>query len=251
MKDSTSPPKGGSTDHPAPEELLSYRDGTLPSEPADRLREHFLICSECTRAYLDLLGFRPQADDDLAPAWRAMQARLAALEEGTPETGEPWWEGSPLSSAPRLALATTVLVALLGAAAFYASHLFVKLRTAERQLAEYERPQTNLATAYLLPEGSVRSDGSSSSVALPAGARFLYLRLILLEPSEYDRLALDIFDGQGRLIDRLSGLSVGENGHVLLALPAGLLPEGEYRLKLSGDSGEQRAVAEYKLRFQR
>lgn len=43
--------------HPSTEVLRAYQRGELARESADRLRDHFVLCPQCTQTLLDLAAF--------------------------------------------------------------------------------------------------------------------------------------------------------------------------------------------------
>jgi hypothetical protein len=66
---------------------------------------------------------------------------------------------------------------------------------------------------------------------------------------------LEILDPGDRVLHTVDGLAVSELGAVRAALPAGLLPAGEYRLRLSPEIDDEDLPAddqrdEYRLRVE-
>jgi hypothetical protein len=72
-------------DHPSLETLLAYQEGSLPADPAEALREHLVLCEECSARLLDLDEFlaaeppegdEPVPDSQVAAAWERLRPRL-------------------------------------------------------------------------------------------------------------------------------------------------------------------------------
>jgi len=75
---------------PTTEQLIAYRDGRLPEEEAERIRDRLAVDPEWAAVYLDLKRFpdldRPAAggdsDADVDDAWRTLSSQLDRTETG-------------------------------------------------------------------------------------------------------------------------------------------------------------------------
>jgi anti-sigma factor RsiW len=70
---------------PTAEQLIAYRDGQLPEEEAERIRDRLAVDPEWAAVYLDLKRFpdldRP-SDADVDAAWRTLSPRLERTATG-------------------------------------------------------------------------------------------------------------------------------------------------------------------------
>jgi hypothetical protein len=106
--------------------------------------------------------------------------------------------------------------------------------------------------AFALTPGQVRDLGEMKKVAIPAGANWVQLQLDL-GTDDYKRYQAVLQKAEGEEIWSQSTPKLqikGENEVVVLTLPAGLLPHGDYILKLSGitASGNLEDVGKYYFR---
>lgn len=114
------------------------------------------------------------------------------------------------------------------------------------QLARFERPQLNAVVVDLFPETLiVRSDREKvNTLRIPADAS---VTLILTSQSA-DRFAaydVSIVDAQQRAVWTGRGLKRGPAGDYTIALPAGFLQAGRYRIEVFGAGGDRRLVDRY------
>lgn len=106
--------------------------------------------------------------------------------------------------------------------------------------------QTKTPFVLLDAARDVRSGGNQLS--LPANAASAKL-LIEVEPgSRFDSFQLQLFDANKRPVTSFNGIKANSQGLLIVNLPATLLPNGKFLVKLYGaKGGERELVAEYDL----
>ena len=84
--------------HLAPEKLVDYHFGKLPSDEAARTQDHLAMCRECASLLLDLAAFCvPEGDVASQPAptegeaaWAALQAQLQTAPQAARPLQSSW-----------------------------------------------------------------------------------------------------------------------------------------------------------------
>jgi hypothetical protein len=226
--------------HPAPEDLLAYRDGELPGSEQARVEDHVVACPHCLELLLDLgrlsdpgFGGEPNfTAAGKAADWQAVQARLAA--ETAPRRRPARFLASPR---PAYALAATLLVAVVG----------LSLRTWQLQqsVEDLSRPQLNAPVVDLFPASPLRGEeGEGAVVELAPASRFFTLILSPKGSPDYPGYRLEILDSGGRAVWSADGLEKDRHGSFTLILARGFLDPGEYRLRLYGLGGDTAILIE-------
>jgi Putative zinc-finger len=200
-------------EHPAPEELQDLAAGDLSDPERQRIEEHLALCRECTRAALELAeSLEPErrgtliTDDELEVQWERFRAKVA------PPSRRWGWGG--------LALAAVLLVAVGGAVVW--------------GLFEASRPRTDVFVADLYSE-PVR--GEEKPTQIPSWARRISLRLNLDAPVPATRYRVEIVAEGDRRIWGPREVPL-QMDSVVVDVPARLLPEGRYEIRLSGPRGQ-------------
>ena len=224
-----------SSSHPTAEELMSYDEGRLSAEEAERVQGHLVACDGCRALLLDLAnleGLAPapgsagSSDAEATAAFAALRSRLSA--EPPQARGVPWSPFS-LSHPFPLALAASLLACIgLGALAVSAYH----------QAARPARPQLNDTIVDLFQDPLRSSDPRAAtltpprSVVLPPGASQLTLILHLAGAGPEEELGVQIETRDGKVVWKGHGLAVTPERTSTLSLDRRFLPAGEYRIVL-------------------
>lgn len=230
-------------EHPPGEELCAYGEGTLDGARRARLQEHLTTCAECADLVADQAVFPalPGGDDEpgefeIAAAWRDFRNRLAA--EGVAPAARtaagrrsPFWQ----RAAAAWAVAATLLVACLVLGGW-------NLQLGER-IATLTAPQPNVPLADLMPADQ-RSDQEQEVVQVDPRGEFYVLIAYPSSPAGYrhddgfSHYRWHIVDADGRDLLSGGGLERQSLGEVTLRLHRDSLPPGEYRLSLTGVTGD-------------
>ena len=224
-------------EHPAPEELVAYRDGTLDPGPEKELQAHLLRCAECADLLLDLAALertggrtRPASEHEVEASWRGLRRCLFPGRRRT-----VWrysvWRYSGWAAAACLALV--------------AGALTLELREARRaSLGFYSLDLPRV----IAEERGKRSPGADLPVLeLAAGEPGLVL-LLLRDDARYASFRAELTTLEGRSLLVREGLSAAEN-LLLIQVPPRLLPAGVVRVAVSGErQGRHEPVEEYALR---
>jgi hypothetical protein len=195
----------------------------------------------------------------LANAWLASQHQGRGQRAASTLPVAPTAQPSNSSSAPPVApsssptpSATTAaehqdLMARLEAEQVERSKAEARSQTLEQQL----RARGPRIATFALAAGLLRGEGSLPRVSVPSGAVVVGLRLEL-PGNDYPRYRAALLDANGEEIWAASGLRAegGVASAVVCLLPTGLLPRGDYQVKLSGlgDGAEPEAVGTYAFR---
>ncbi len=228
-------------DHPALDTLVDYLTDVLEPEADERVLDHLAACRECVTVVLDLEPLvtpdevpEGVADLELEAAWRDLQARIQApnrLEDSGP--------GSRPFRAPRwtAALAASLVLAVVGLSAWVSllQRSSVDLR---QQVAELSRPQVNVPVFYVdeLTRGSKQG---VIEVEVPPEASYFVLIFASAEFGDYDTYEIEFFNADGEEELRTTGLKVSDSGGLRLGLSRGVLPGGEYLIRLHARDGEE------------
>ncbi len=239
---------GVSGPHPGVEEWIAYHGRTLATGEEERLRSHLVTCPECVTLLLDVEAFeRPHGEDpdqvselERVAAWRSFQGALRRQEiREESSAGKP--PATPWSQ--RMAIAASLLVAILGLSAWMAGQ---RANSGLRaRLDALSAPQANAVIVDLYQEPTRRSGGETAT-EVPLGSPAT-LVLYLSEPQEYADYEVDILDEREETVWSSRGLELDPDFlTVTLALPGGSLPGGEYRIRLYGvGAGEKVLLGDY------
>ena len=234
--------------HPAVEQLVAYRAGTLPSDQEERLRDHLVLCRECAGMLLDLASFpdlEPPAgvpalsDEEVAAALLRIQPRLEraahqpALAQVVPLRREP---------TPRPSRFVYVLAAAL---AFMTVGLIWRVISLNGTVRNLSAPRFDVALVDLVPSTEVsRAGGAEESTVPRGGDRFVLLLNLREEPSQ-SSFEADLLDSKGTLLWR-GRAAGGSKTSFTLDMPRRLTPPGRYRIDLYGIDGSRRTkLADY------
>ena len=221
--------------------LVAYSGGELDDEADRRVRDHLTGCRRCGERLLELIPLmRPDpapadgvADLEIEAAWR----RLRVPDGGVRAARSGWL---PRALAAALALAAVIL----GLWALRLRHANTDLR---RQVAGLSAPVANMPHLYL--DGVTRGEEPAPGLfEVPASAGYFGVFIAVSDPLPADRYEVRFVDAAGREVLTVGGLVVSESGSLRLGLPRGLLPAGNYRVRLRGlTGGVWRPVTEYRL----
>lgn len=231
--------------HPAPEELLAYRDGELPASEQQRVEGHLVACPHCLELFLDLgrlsdpgfVGEHGITAAKKAADWQAVQARLAP-----PRRRPARFLASP---GPAWALAAALLIAVVG--------LSLRTRQLQQSVEDLSRPQLNAPVVDLFSASPLRGgEGEAAVVELAPASRFFTLILSPKGSPDHAGYRLEILDSGGKTVWSADGLKKDRHGSFTLILARGFLDPGEYRLRLyglggSGDRGK--LIEELRMRI--
>jgi hypothetical protein len=231
------PTRTSRTEHPAPHELLAYHEKSLTEDAKERIRDHLVVCEECSRVILDFAAFpriEPRDErnrmsaDDLEDQWQDLEQALAARR--------PVWQRHQ------------VLLPL--AAMFFAAAIGLGLWTADLQerIESLEGPSGAVFVAAELRPGGDDTRGEGETIEVPPWARQVLILLNVIVDADYDRYGVDVFaSGRGRI---LTGVPVqkGPEGGFAISLPRSDLAAGEGRIELFGvRDGRRVLLADYRF----
>jgi hypothetical protein len=211
------------SDHPMPDELVDYQAGDVTAEERERIQEHLALCSACAQAVLDV-GPLPEvrlSDRMVAAAWARFGGRRRSA-------AWPW------------SMAAAMFLVVLG--------LTFEMGRLRREAGVLAGPRAGVQIVDLLPadEDVQRSAGGGDAVEAPAWVEHLVLILNLTHEPVLPVYSFRITAADGQEIWRGADLRPGADGALTLEVPRRLLPDGEYRIGLSGSGA---LVAEYALRL--
>jgi len=242
----------------------------LPAEERRAFEEHYFACDECFE--------QVQATAQFIAAVRDA-ARRGVLAENA-AAAEPWWKAWLKPALIFAAAAAAVLAVALG-------YVFFRQNTAPREeVARENRPApkqtengkptptpvdvainhpprtpepTNPAQAkapIVLPavllDSARDARSGGSQLNLPAGAASAKL-LVEVEPgTRFDSFQLQLFDAEKHPVTGFNGIKANSQGVLAVTVPAALLPNGKFLVKLYGAKGSERTpVGEYDLTVRR
>lgn len=226
--------------HPEPEVLAAYHTGELAEPEERRLQDHLVGCPECAALLLDLDGLSDPGfgAGALAPAdqqalWRSLQAEIRK-EEPPPAPVVPLRRRI---ASPRWlqALAAALLVATIG--------LSVWVAALHRRVDELSQPQA--VSVLDLDAGTSRGVGRGLPT-VPRGVRSC--TLILSPPGQRSTRYRVVIERAGGQKVWSGWLAPNAFGSLSLGVSRYSVGPGEYRVRLSGESGSP--IAEYPLRVE-
>jgi hypothetical protein len=112
------------------------------------------------------------------------------------------------------------------------------------------QPPTQVYSFLLLPVGPVREGGDVNKIDLPANAGVANLQLPLIEDTTHLSYQATLSTQDGRSLQTWTGLkpTTAESGKIVsIRVPAALLRQGKYQVKLSGvtAAGDVREISTY------
>lgn len=220
-------------EHPAPEQLVAYRQGTLESDAEQEIRQHLVACSECGDLLLDLAaledGVSPEpgrTELETRKAWTRQRRRLRLIR-GRAVVG--WW------------VAAAMLVLSVG--------LWSRSQRLEQQL----RSLYSGELPRVLVDGKAERSLRQPLPELVLAEGNLGLVLLLLPPrTESSFLAAELTNDSADWSLRRENLLATEN-LLVIPLDRGQVPEGEMRVEVFAEVPEgRRRVEEFEffVRFQ-
>lgn len=222
--------------HPSAGLLVDYAFAR-PEVPRDVVESHLAGCGACAAELALVRDSRGQLNGE-RPPWRP--------DAGAPP---PWW---------RAAAAAAAVFGLIGVGGGLWSwreldrrqeELAASRRAVENRMAELETEIQELGAARLgvaihdlWPEGDALRSAADKPPSLPATLgppATLILNSRLPPGSELDRL--EIRDGGGRVLQSLSGVTIGPTGSITMSLALARLPRGRLRILLFDGAGDEPA----------
>lgn len=222
-----------SGEHPAPEELVAYRGGTLEAEREGAVRAHLVGCEECAALLLDFAALETSrgamgdaSQIEVEAAWREQRRRLSAGRRRNA------WQHAGWAVAAALA-------AVVGG-------LLFEVRDLRRQKAvvfDSDLPRV------IAEERGVRSSEVDLPVLELTSELPGIVLLLLQEDAAFSAYRAAFHDRGGRLLWARDGLSAAEN-LLLVQVPPDLLPAGVVRVVVAGEAGDRHEIVEeYALRI--
>lgn len=233
-------------DHPSVDELVDYQEERLAGETAQRVRRHLARCRECSEDMLELEDWDPEApvDSALLPTaekttetWRALRRRLEEEAQALSVARVPVPMPAAVPSSSRspllrfLPLAASILIAVTGIASWLAGGL-----TGDGVVGP------NPFVFDLVPDGADRIRAAAlQEVEVPARLDPLVPRLNLGDQTPYGGYRAEIVDDSGAVVWWQGDLLRQPAGHFNALIPREQLPPGSYRLRLTGNRGDEEA----------
>jgi len=222
--------------HPSPDDLLAYHEGTLPDERRDRVQEHLVVCEECSQVILDFAAFpriEPR-DESARMSPQELEDQLRELEVALGRRRPVWQRHQVL-----LPLAAAFFTAAVGLGAWSLS-----LR---QTVATLRGPSADVYVATELRPDEMQTRGGIETIEVPAWSRQVVFLLNILPAEEaYDSYGVDVFaPGRGRT---LTGFPVQppDDGGFTVMVPRAALEPGEVRIELFGvRDGRRSRIATY------
>jgi hypothetical protein len=238
----------------------------LPAEERRAFEEHYFACDECFE--------QVQAMAQFIAAMRDAARRGVLAESAT--VAEPWWRAWFKPTLIFAATAAAVLAVALG-------YVFFRQNPTPREEVARENQQppkqiengkptptpvdvainhpprtpepTNPAQAkapIVLLDSARDARSGSNQLNLPASATNAKL-LVEVEPgTRFDSFQLQLFDAEKHPVTSFSGIKANSQGVLAVNVPAALLPNGKFLVKLYGAKGGERTpVGEYDLTVHR
>jgi hypothetical protein len=267
--------------HPSEDELIAYHRGQLKEQQREKIQSHLVQCPECISSFREMSAFfesSPEGDQPLSEAeldrkWEAYRRRVQAEEPPAPTTSlrrGGFWQHRRATFA---LAASLLIIAVTSAWALWLRRenqwgtqekswaerlteleeenrrLQDQTKTLESQLAELRQPAMNAPIYDLLPRAALPRAGSESNVyriKTPATAKNFVLILHRAGNQGYSSYEIEIVDASGKQLWRESGLRPNSDGSFVLTLDRTFLSQGQYRLKLYGQSDNRsHVIADY------
>ena len=233
---------------PEAEVLARAGEGLLEGEARDTVADHLISCPDCAEEYrlLGPLGeWAKQAAQGVpakvvvmkpaaSRAWRIPHTLAASL--AVVSVGLGAFSLSLRQESRRLQELAAQEHSRLEAATRQAGAFESRLAELQRDLEQLSQPTPNVPIVDLVPHGAERGAETSAAtvVAIPANVGLVTLILNLGSEPSYPAYAADLLGQQGQPIWHGEGLTKSAESNFTLALPARLVPPGQYRLRLQG-----------------
>ena len=234
------------------EEIVErYARKQLTPEEQQAFEEHFFGCDECFQKLQEM--------DRFLAGMHAAGERGLLNERAQAAAGRSRW------FLPGLAVAACTALFAVTSGWLYLREIprlrgeldqtTKRLNIEKQERAELERKAALVETAeanvpLVMLQTSRTGEGPTTAV-LPKGARHLVL-WIEIGPSRYREFQLEVFSEQGQRLTTLEHLKPGPYGALAASVPTEQLPNGECRIKLTGQDPAPAALAgEYLLRINR
>jgi hypothetical protein len=236
------------------ESVERYVRNRLAPEERHAFEEHFLGCEECFEKVQTmerfLAGIRDAADrgllnDESRPAFA-----------GDPRTWFRWAFAATTCAALVFAVMTGwIYLIRMPKLRGELDRTSAQLQEERRLRAELEQRPVPVeqaeANVPLVMLQASRADEEPATVVLQPGARHLVL-WIEMSRSRYRDFRLEVFSEDGRLVTSVDHLQRGAYGALAASLPVNPLPNGDFRIKLSGQNPQPASLAgEYRVRIRR
>jgi hypothetical protein len=255
------------SEHPCPDELLSYQAGKLAGDAHTRLQEHLAWCSECARTIVDLASWpdielrdpvleRTAAEE--AADWQVIKRRIAGdaacnsdpVPDPVPVT-IPRRDDSrpPVSSrsyGPIHLLAAALLLAVIGL-----SFQVAKLSRwpASTQPVTAETPQANVFVVDLEPVGTAGGTRTSQAkrsntpeTSVPTGVGMVVFLLVQEDLRRFADYAVEFRGADGKVFWQSEGLVSLPEGGFSISVPLAAIPSNEIEIRLYGVDREEREL---------
>jgi hypothetical protein len=221
--------------HPSAKELVAYHTKELPDEACRALREHLVLCSECTDVLLDLANFEklepPReshrlSDDDQAGLKRSIKSQLKEDEPiaGSASVTKPERGGEAPSRRPARYFIPPLYWGTLAALLLVA----VGLGLREEQTVPGGTPEL----FHLYPV-TYRSP-TERIFQIPAWADSYVLILGSVGSDNHHAVRLELRDAEGSIFLEVDSLPRSGDGTFNHSLSRDRLPEGAYEIRLFG-----------------
>jgi hypothetical protein len=228
--------------HPDPETLFDYLAGQVPSDEADRLREHFASCPDCCGVLLAVESYEGLAEElgieagEQATVWSRIEERIAPgasvrMPRHRRSAFLPW------------ALAASLLLASVG--------LSFRVASLQGRVVGLSSPST-AAVIDLLPEGEVLRGGPADAVKLPRDSSNVVLILNTFETRPFSAHKVVLKDGE-RIVWIYPDLRPNHDGYFALTVPQAWcsISTGRLQIELYGQAdGQEELIGTYSAQFE-
>lgn len=231
--------------------LARLAGGELHDAERDQAADHLVECSECAEETRLIMRLEPQAGTRLDQAreidpsgviGRTSVSRAGAFALAAsltlPLVGIAIWQWSEIHHLrERLeeppAMVETRVVTPQPAER---PDLAPRVAALEQQIERLSQPQLNPSIIDLEPD-VLRGSAARRTIRVSSDAAFFNVILSISNEAAYPDYALEIRDSSARVIWRGSGLKRSEYDTFAAALPARLLPDGPYEIRVLGLRG--------------
>ena len=227
--------------HLSERELLDFLRGELEDFESERVRSHLVTCRNCMGEYRAVQSFlQPEEKPDpttLDHAWAEFQNRRApSIPLRSPSFLKKIKESVSL---PRLAAASALL-------AVFATGLWMLYHWPLTSSVVLNAPIVELYPGNFVVQSEQRPQTETASHSHQDPLFLVLIDPLTEQTAEADEFVVEILDQSEALVYTGRGLKRNELGNFNLALGAGFLDPGRYRLVLHADSSSD-ALAEYQL----